>query len=93
MITMHVHDHMVPVLQYEVAGEKPTTTKDVKKLSIMSCSNMCYTSSRYVVKIGKHPPVPCSSTTRRIWRWEPEIAIHTLFSSMATEMKGGSSLH
>ena len=53
MITMHVHDHMVPVLQYEVTSEKLMATKDVKKLSIMSCWNMCYTGSTYAVKIGK----------------------------------------
>ena len=53
MITMHVHDHMVPVLQYEVTGEKPMAAKDVKKLSIMSCWHMCYTNSTYAVKIGK----------------------------------------
>ena len=48
MITMYVHDHMVTVLQYEVTSEKLTATKDVKKLSIMLCWNMCYTGSMNV---------------------------------------------
>ena len=53
MVVLHVHDQMVPVLQFEVTGEKPTADKDVKKLRILSCWNMCYAQSTYAVEIGK----------------------------------------
>ena len=53
MVVLHVHDQMVPVPQFEVTGEKPTADKDVKKLSILSCWNMCYAQSTCAVEIGK----------------------------------------
>ena len=53
MVVIHVHDQMVPILQFEVTGEKPTADKDVKKLSILSCWNMCYAQSTHAVEIGK----------------------------------------
>ena len=53
MVILHVHDQMVPVLQYEVSGKKPRVNKDVIKLSILSCWNLCYTESTYAVEIGK----------------------------------------
>ena len=52
MVILHVHNQMVPVLQYEVSGEKPKVNKDVKKFSILSCWNLCYTESTYAVEIG-----------------------------------------
>ena len=53
MVILHVHDQMVPVLQYEVTSKKPTVNKDVKKLSILSCWNLCCADSTYAVEIGK----------------------------------------
>ena len=53
MITSSVYQHDVPIMQVEVCGENPHPEKDEKKLGIISCWNLCYTSLTYGMEVGK----------------------------------------
>ena len=53
LVTMTVYNSNVPIFQVEVTGEKMGAEDDEKKLILISCWNLCYTSKTFGMEVAK----------------------------------------